>query len=201
MKTLLVTIRGTSRYSQSRPHGLLKEGDETHNDADLRFAKEHLHCDETGMVFIPPSSFKNALDEAAKFLSLKKEGSQKYTKHFEAGVAVFEPIPLGIHKDDIQLEKLFLDSNGKRNSGTRVFRHYPYVEKDWRAEVPFVILDETVLQRYTGNKEQTVFEYVLRTAGLYVGIGRWRPARRGYYGRFTVEKIEEVADELLEAAE
>src|SRR5215467_9823850 len=134
MKTLLVTIRGTARYSQSRPHGLIKEGDETHEDANLRFVREHLHCDPDGMVFIPPSAFKNALDEAAEFAPIKKEKQQTYTKHFKSGVAVFEPIPLGIHRNDVPFEKLYMNTDGKRGSGSRGFRHYPYVEKGWRVQ-------------------------------------------------------------------
>lgn len=179
----------------------MKEADETHEDADLRFVKEHLHYDNKGMVYIPPSSFKNCLDEAAKFLALKKEGRQTYTKHFEAGVAVVTPVPLGIHKDEVPFEKLYMNTDGKRGSGSRGFRHYPYVEKGWHVEVPFLILDETVLRRYDANKDQTVFEHVLRSAGVFIGIGRWHPIKRGYYGRFAVEKIKEVANEMLEAAE
>lgn len=196
MKTLLVTIRGTARYSQSRAHGLIKEGDETYDDADLRFVKEHLHCDENGMAYIPPSAFKHCLDEAAQFLSLKKTGSERYTKHFESGVAVFDPIPLNVHKDNIQFERLYMNTDGKRGGGKRGFRHYPYIEKGWTVQVPFVILDETVLQLYSGDKTKTVFEHVLRCAGMYIGIGRWRPNRRGYYGRFSIEKIEEIENEF-----
>jgi hypothetical protein len=137
----------------------------------------------------------------ASFLKLKKRGQETYTKHFEAGVAVFEPVPLGVNKEDVPFERLFLNLDGKRGSGQRGFRHYPYIEAGWRVDVPFTILDETVLNRYDGDKDQTVFEHVLRTAGVYIGIGRWRPRNRGLYGRFAVEKIMEAENELLMAAE
>jgi hypothetical protein len=201
MKTLVASIRGTTRYSQSRAHGLIKAADESFEDFDLRTVLEHLHYDADGMVYISPSTFKNCLDEAAAFLKLKKIRSETYTKHFEAGVAVFEPIPLGIHKDAVPFERLFLNLDGKRGSGQRGFRHYPYIEAGWRVEVPFTILDETVLQRYTGNQDLTIFAHVLRNAGVYIGIGRWRPKNRGLYGRFAVEQIVEAVEELPLAAE
>ena len=153
------------------------------------------------MVFIPAQAFKNCLDEAAKYLSIKKKGNQTYTKHFEAGVNVFEPAALNVHKDDTLFEKLFLNLDGKAGSGKRGYKNYPYVEKGWVAEVQFIILDETVLQSYSGNKTMTVFEHVLRCAGMYVGIGRWNPKHRGSYGRFAVENIAEVSNEFLDAAE
>lgn len=135
------------------------------------------------------------------FLKLKKRGQETYTKHFEAGVAVFEPVPLGIHKDDVPFERLFLNLDGKRGSGQRGFKHYPYIEAGWKADVQFTIIDETVLQRYAGNQDLTVFEHVLRSAGVYIGIGRWRPRNRGLYGRFAVENIIEAKDDFRLAAE
>jgi hypothetical protein len=203
VKKIIATIKGTSRYSQSRPHGLSKENDESEDDFDLRAVREHLHYDVDGNVFISPATFKNCLDEAAKFLGIKKSGSEKYTKHFEAGVGVYDQIPLGISKDDVPFEKVFVDSNGRRGSGKRVYRRYPYIEAGYRVEVPFIILDETVLHTYAGNKHKTVFQHVLEMAGLLIGIGRFRPRNRGYYGRFIVEDIREfdLSAEGLEAAE
>lgn len=201
MKTMLTTVRGTTRYSQSRPHGLTKEAGESDDDFDLRTVRDHLHTDINGNVYILPSTFKNCLDEAAQFLSLKKRGNQTYTKHFEAGVAVFEPIALNIHKDDLAFERLFVHADGRRGSGKRVFRRYPYIEAGWLVEVPFTILDETVLHRYEGDQSKTVFEHVLRTAGVYIGIGRWRPRNRGLYGRFAIDKIIEMEEVMPLAAE
>lgn len=201
MKTLLASLRGTTRYSQSRAHGLIKGADETFEDFDRRTVLEHLHCDADGNVYLPPASLKNCLDEAAAFLKLKKRGNETYTKHFEAGVAVFEPVCFGVHRDTVQYERLFLNLDGKRGSGQRGFRHYPFIEAGWTVEVPFTILDETVLHRYEGNQELTVFEHVLRNAGVYIGIGRWRPRNRGLYGRFVVEKVVEKENHFLVAAE
>ncbi len=197
-------MKGSSELASwldHRPRTLIKGVDETHEDFDLRTVLEHLHYDDAGNVFIPPVTLKNCLDEAAAFLKIKKRGNETYTKHFEAGVAIFEPVPLGVHKDQVAFERLFLNLDGKRGSGQRGYRCYPYIEKGWRAKVPFTILDETVLSRYEGNKDLMIFEHVLRNAGVYIGIGRWRPRNRGLYGRFAVEGIIEATEDVLMAAE
>jgi hypothetical protein len=48
--------------------------------------------------------------------------------------------------------------------------------------VEFLVLDETITQ--------DVFAEHLTEAGRFIGIGRFRPRSNGYYGRFTVEKLD-----------
>jgi hypothetical protein len=204
VKTFIATLVGTTRYSQSKYVTSPQSAGESDDDYDLRTVKEHLHTDDDGNVLITPSTIKNCIDEAAKFLSIKMPGGggkATFTKHFEAGVAIFEPMSLGIHKDDVPYEVLFLNPQGRRGGGTRVPRRYPYIAAGWKIDATIVVLDETVLHSYPDNPNETVFEHVLKAAGTYIGIGRWRPRNRGYYGRFKVENLVEVKDELLMAAE
>jgi hypothetical protein len=140
---------------------------------------ERLHTDQDGMVFIPPMAFKNCLSEAAKYLSKQVPGKGKstYTRFFEAGVLVLEPSPLGVHKDDVAGEKLFLPSDGKRGGGKRVEKWYPRID-DWEVSVEYHILDDTITEE--------VFREHIEEAGKFIGIGRFRPRNNGYYGRFEV---------------
>ena len=48
----------------------------------------------------------------------------------------------------------------------------------------FLVLDEKVTK--------DIFARVLELAGSLVGIGRFRPQNRGYYGRFQVNSMEWV---------
>ena len=52
--------------------------------------------------------------------------------------------------------------------------------------VTFIILDDIITE--------DVFTQVLRSAGMLVGIGRFRPENRGFYGRFAVERVEWIED-------
>jgi hypothetical protein len=141
-----------------------------------------MHADAEGMVFIPPMAFKNCLSEAAKYLTMQIPGKGKstYTKHFEAGVLVFEPMPLGVHKDKVSGEWFFVPSDGRRGSGKRVSRCFPVFPK-WSGSVVFHIFDPTITK--------DVFQRHLEEAGKFIGIGRFRPRNNGFYGRFEMKSL------------
>jgi hypothetical protein len=185
----IVTFRitGIASYSQSKPHLTEMLPNESHDDYRARTWRNHLHVTKDGEVFIPPSSIKNCVSEAAKFMNISVPGKGKntYTKHVEAGVSCIKPVLLGIKKEDVQPETQFLPADGRRGSGKRVWKTYPTIA-NWSGMVELLILDETVLQTSmrTGN---TVLQDILEGAGQYIGLGRFRPRNNGWYGRFTIE--------------
>ena len=181
MKIATAHLESRSPYSQSAPIQSERK-EETSADFEERSWRERIHSMPDGHVFIPPMAFKNCLSEAAKFLSLQIPGKGKatYTKHFEAGVLVLDPLVLPVKRDDVVAEKLFLPSDGIRGGGKRVWKRYPLI-KEWKGTVDFTVLDE--------NITEDVFLSVLRQAGNFIGIGRWRPRNNGMYGRFAVMKV------------
>ena len=187
MKTVIASVEGVSPYSQGRAYEVEKLQGEGPDDYERRTWRNRLHVDAAGQVFIPPMSYKNALAEAAKFLSIGIPGKGKstYTKHFEAGVLAVEPAPLGIRAEDVECERLFVPADGRPGGGKRVHKYFPIIQPGWRADFSFMVLDETVLQT-SSDGIMTVFEYILRRTGQFIGIGRFRPRNRGYYGRFAV---------------
>lgn len=193
MKTIIVTMQSASPYSQSRPFVPDKQPGETHEDHDARRWRERIHVNDKQEVIIPPMAFKNAIAEAAKYLSIPVPGKGKatYTKYFEAGIIVPAPVEVGIPLEKVEMERLFVPASGKRGDGTRVWRHFPLI-REWKGECQFTIIDEAVLQKYNGT-DRSVFEFVLEQAGLIIGIGRFRPRNNGYYGRFVVADIKEAA--------
>lgn len=180
MKIATATIEGISPYSQSKYHETPKLNKELPDAYRDRTWREHLHYDREGQVYIPPMTFKNCLTEAAKFLGIQIPGKGKatYTKHFEAGILVIEPAYLGLHKDQVEPEHLFLPSDGVRGSGKRVQKTYPLIRTPWRCVVQFHIQDDLITE--------DVFRYHLDQAGTFIGIGRFRPRNNGFYGRFRV---------------
>jgi hypothetical protein len=183
MKIVTCQLASISPYSQSRYHDTPKLNKEQPDDYRARTWREHLHYDKDGIVFIPPMTFKNCLSEAAKFLSVQIPGKGKatYTKHFEAGVLVLEPCSLGIHKDSVESENLFLPSDGVRGSGKRVIKTYPLI-REWETTCTFYVQDDMLTK--------DVFKYHLEQAGTFIGIGRFRPRNNGFYGRFKLADME-----------
>ncbi|MGE0714807.1 MAG: hypothetical protein AB7P02_05140 [Alphaproteobacteria bacterium] len=182
MKIATATLSSVAPYSQSRAHEAPKLDRETHDAYEQRTWREKLHVNDKGNVFIPPMSFKQSLDVAAKQLGLQIPGKGKstYTKFFLSGVLCIDGPDLGIKKDDVPSERIHANSDGVRGSGKRVWRLFPTI-REWRADVVFHVLANEITR--------DVFEDALAQAGGFVGIGRFRPQNGGYYGRWKVETV------------
>lgn len=183
MRIARCTLSSLSPYSQSRHHGIPRDPKETADDHEKRTWRNRLHYDKSGQVFIPPMAFKNGIAETAKFMGrqIPGRGKSTYTKHFEAGILVLEGMALGIDKDAVEGEWLFLPSDGVRGSGKRVMKCYPKIE-EWSGTIQFHVLDD--------NITNGVFAEHLAEFGSFIGIGRFRPRQNGFYGRFRVDRIE-----------
>ena len=191
MKLAKFNIVGLGRLSASRMHNLPKSNDrETHEDYRERTWKEHFYFDAHGQGFLTPMAMKNALTDTAAYLKMKVKGSATYKKVFEAGILCVDPLLLfkvggaPITRDHLQKEELFLPSDGIRGSGKRVWKNYPFID-DWTAPCEVIVVDHQI-----GDK---IFAEHVEKAGLLVGLGRFRPARNGFYGRFKITNLE-IAD-------
>jgi hypothetical protein len=188
MRLLTVNIRGTTPYSQSRafdqdalPADLKKQAKETHDEYDRRVWREKSTTDAYGQIVVPAAAFKQAIDSAAKMLSIQIPGKGKatYTKEFVRGVSVFEALPLGIAKAEVPFVRIHANADGIRGSGKRVFRTFPIVPAPWGGRLDIHVISETV--------PDEIVERVVKASGLFVGVGRFRPENGGTNGRFQAE--------------
>jgi len=199
MKTAIYHLESAAPYSQSRQHSLPKLEKEGADAYERRTWIHKAHFDENGQGFIPPMSFKQALDAAGKRLG-KIPGRQNntYTKHFLGGIIIDSPMPIPLALSDLEKERDELNddekwvhvqstqfswggqqnADGKRGSGSRVFRRFPEV-KSWSGDLKIIILDEVLTEQ--------AMTAALKEAGLCIGLGRFRPENGGYYGRFGAE--------------
>lgn len=197
MKIAVAKIVSSSPYSQSRHYAddVPKLAKELHDAYERRTWPNRMHVTKEGLVEIPGTSFANALKQAAKRLKLQVPGKGRveFTKYFEAGVMVPENIALSAVASDVPCDKLFVPSDGRPGGGKRVTKYFPRIDS-WQADVTFYVFDDIITE--------DVFSQVLRAAGMLVGIGRFRPENRGFYGRFSVESIawREDADAMFQAA-
>lgn len=170
-----------SRYGQGKHIGE-RDPKETANDFEKRAWRRRLHVDKDGYVVIPGITFKNCLTEAAAYLSKKIPGKRNstYTKHVTSGIFVTESLVLPVKAADVPGEEVFVPADGKRGGGSRVLKTFPYVE-EWSGDVTFYVADELVTEE--------VFLEHLQQAGMFIGIGVWRPSKNGLWGRFKVEKV------------
>lgn len=183
LRSCLVSIESVAPYSSSKKHEEPKLAEETHDEYDSRTWRHKLTTDSNGMVVISSSAFKQAVDGAAKMVcgKIPGGGSKTYTKLFVTGVIVEDNAPLGVHANEVEGERLFVNADGVRGSGKRVFRTFPTIYK-WKTKVPFLITDPTL--------PESEFEKAVVAAGRCMGVGMFRPERGGSKGRFTVTSFE-----------
>lgn len=182
MKTAVAMLTSTSPYSQSRVIQSSKNPKELPDDFEKRTWRERLWQTEDGKVFIPPMQFCNSLKEAAKYLNLQVPGGGKrtFTKNFEAGVLVTQRLPLKYKATEIEPEKLYVPSDGRRGGTKRVYKYFPVIP-EWCGAVTYMIFDDIITE--------DIFRQVLDASGKLIGIGRFRPRNMGYYGTFKIDEI------------
>lgn len=175
-------IQGVTPYSPSKYYLPEKIGNEKAAEVEIRTWRERFHYQPDGRVFIPPMAFKIALQGAASFLGRKVpgRGQKTYAPFFKAAVLVMDPLVLPVKKDEVPGEQFYVPSDGVSGGSKRVMKTFGRVDA-WGGDVKFYLFDETIDNR--------AFEEHLRTAGQFVGLGRFRPERGGFYGRFNVNKI------------
>lgn len=194
MEYVTVTCRlvGIAPISFSKAVSTTKNSGETSDAYMERTWREHLHVGSDGIVFLPPGNLKNCLADVAGYLSesVPGKGMAKFTKHFEAGVMITTPMPMAdakanpIKASEVEGERLFLPSDGKKGGGKRVWKRYPMIPEGWQVQATILLIDPTL------HKEQARVERYLTHAGQFIGMGRFRPRKGGYYGRFIVEDFE-----------
>ena len=154
---------------------------ETHEQLAERTWKQKINVDKNGQAAIVGFAVKNALQAAAKRLSMKLSGKATYTKLFVQGTVAYGPFALFDHSgkaimmDDVLVKKLFVPSGQGDN---RVMRCFPYVE-DWQTEVEIHTFDDRITEE--------IMRTHLITVGQYIGFGSMRVENGGLNGRFTVE--------------
>ena len=140
-------------------------------------------CSSTGKLFLPGPNLFAALVEAGKFHRVgKTKVTTMRSSLVPAGLLVRElVIPLGTKDFEVDSRRVRIPA-----TGGCVMRHRARLD-EWKA--PFTLdVDESVFN-------DKFVRMLLDDAGKKVGIGDFRPATRGPFGRFVVTswKVEGAA--------
>lgn len=186
-KVIFADVESMSEMVQSRFHGTPKLPKEAPDDYEERTWREKAHVNSDGHVLIPPGAWKNCLTSAAQYLGIRipGKGTSTYTKNFAAGVMVIDPTVLEVRKEQLTRKAMFVPSDGKRGGGKRVVRIFPQIDS-WKGTVKIFVFDDTVTP--------DVLHQHLTQAGVFIGLGAFRPINNGWIGRFSVTgfKVEAI---------
>jgi hypothetical protein len=186
VKVYLESIPG-SNYSQSAKHQTPFLDRESHDDYDVRTWREKCTTNQQGIVCVPAMAFKQSIDTCAFKLGVKVPARRGATfkSFFASGFFCDHDVPIAngkpLTKDDADCKLISANADGKRGSGTRVPRRFPEFPV-WNGEAEFTIVDDVITP--------DIFEQHVKSAGIIVGIGRFRPENGGTNGRFRVKKFE-----------
>lgn len=191
-----LTITGISPYSQSRQHEEPMLQKEARDAYDLRTWRSKLtvaNINGKQTVVIPAHGMHQAIASAAKYSKrqIPGQGKATWTKKFEAGIALLEDPSLGISPDDVGMVTISANANGIRGVGTRVPRRFPVIPIGWSSTFDIHILDAIITE--------DVFREMVEIAGMFVGIGRFRPENAGANGRFKITSLDWADNRKLAA--
>ena len=181
-----VTLKSMSPLTWSQPYDDPPLEGESAADRDKRLWRKHLYV-VNGNAGLKATAIHKCLAAAAKYSGKKitGRGAKTWTAKFEGGLALFDDIDLGIPEDEVQCLSLFMNLDGRRGGSVRGIRHFPNV-KSWETTFDIVILDPEITE--------AIFREMVEIAGLFIGVGQYRPERGGNNGRFEMTKLEWIAD-------
>lgn len=184
MLSLSCKLKSLAPLYQSAPFQSPKNEGEAPDAYDERVWRERMHVRD-GVCYVPAMAIKWALDWAAGFLNIKIPGERNATwkKQFVSGVLITDDLSLGVKADSVPGERIYVNADGKRGSGTRVWRRFPRIDKWSGTLVAHVINPKITLD---------VFQRHIEAAGQFCGLGSFRVQNGNVYGRFSCESIEEV---------
>ena len=151
-------------------------------------ASKKAYADQDGQLYIPGANIFASIINAGIFHKVgKKQLTTAKTSLIPAGCIVEDLIcPLGTDKWEV-------DSRSVVNPSTsgRMMCHRPRLDQ-WSLS-------------FTLNIDTTVFDpklirAVVDDAGKKIGLGDFRPQRKGPFGRFVVTKWQEIKETAAEAA-
>lgn len=181
-----VTIQGMAIYGQSHQHAEPKLKGELPDNYDLRTWPSKMNVETKGTktsVVVPAFGFHLALMSASKYASKKIEGSgnKTWTKKIEAGIMTLGNGWLGVDPKTVRCLAVSVNSDGVRGSGKRVIKRFPQIDPPWTATMHLMILDPIITRE--------VFAEMVEIAGLFVGLGQYRPEKGGSNGRFMLKEL------------
>lgn len=188
MKTsvAILTIRGLTPYSQSRQHDEPRLDGESHDAYDARTWRSKLNTssrDGRETVVIPAHGLQQAIAAAAKYSKrqIPGQGKATWTAKFLSGISLLEDPALNIDPAKVLGITISANADGVRGSGKRVPRRFP-VMNEWEATLEVYVLDPIITE--------DVFREMVEIAGMFIGVGRFRPEKGGTNGRFVIKSLD-----------
>jgi len=182
-----ITITGIAPMTQSRQHDEPRLEGEQMNDYDIRTWRSKMTVEERDgklTVVIPAHGMHQCIAAAAKYSKrqIPGQGKATWTAKFTAGIALLDNPALNIDPATVNSITISANADGVRGSGKRVPRRFPVIPTGWSTTFDVYILDPIITEQ--------IFREMMELAGMFIGIGQFRPQNGGTNGRFRLDKLQ-----------
>lgn len=181
MKKYKVQITGITPLLMNKPEEYGFSEQWVEKTATTNYEKEalkKLYIDYDNNIYQPATHIERALIEAGKKVKVKGQGKATYSKLFGSMISI-EEFEILHKKTKYEIFSVLVVIPSTRG---RVMRYRPMF-KEWVLEFHITFEDEI--------HPDTIKES-LEIAGKYVGIGDWRPEKKGKFGKFQVTEFKEA---------
>lgn len=170
-----VTIEGTTPILFNRFRDVAIEGKSKKRTGSMVESEieDKLYLDENKKTLLPSVYLKNCIVEASKQFKIVGKGKSTYSKIVASTVDVE---PFMINLDGGKFEVFRISAVNPMTKG-RMMTERPKYSK-WKVSFDLVLNDPQV--------DVSVVNEILEHAGKYVGIGDWRPEKKGMFGKFMI---------------
>lgn len=180
MKKISVEIQGTTPLLMHRfPMAGAEDTSKRRSGVPdwKREAEFALYRDEDGHIYHPASHLEGALKIASRTFKIPGKRGATYSRLIGSAVSI-EPdaIPHKITEYEIDARPVVVQRS-------RIVRYRP-IFKNWELAFDIIVHDDQI--------PTDLIKEVIDYAGLYVGIGDFRPGRGGKFGKFIVTKFKET---------
>jgi len=172
-----VEIKGVSPLLMNRfiPEQIVETRVRRGNVKDVS-VEDKLYMTQDGKPYVPSAYIRNSLIEGGKAVQIKGKRKATYSKLLGSTLIVS---PDAIVINSTTGWEPFTTTAVNPATRGRVTVTRPMF-KDWKLSFEVTITDDIL---------EEDFAKIFDEAGRYVGIGDWRPAKKGMYGKFIVTKL------------
>lgn len=181
MEKIKVQIEGTTpilfnRFRDTAIEGKSKKRTGAMAEAEI---EDKLYQDEDGKTQFPSVYLKNYIVEESKQFKIVGKGKSTYSKLV---VSTVDIEPFMIELEAGKYEVFRISAVNPMTKG-RMMTERPKYNK-WKAEFEIILNDPAV--------PVSVINEILEHAGKYVGVGDWRPEKKGMFGKFLISEFKQL---------
>lgn len=181
MKKYNITLKGTTpllfnRFIDASIQSKTKKRSGSTKEINI---EDKLYRDGNGKICVPSTWIYGCLVESAKSFKIVGKSKATYSKLVGSTVQVF---PDMFEVKPQEYEPYTISAVNPMTKG-RMMVTRPKLDK-WEIAFAIVFNEDDI--------PVEVMKNIIDNAGNYVGIGDWRPAKKGQFGKFIVEKFEEA---------